>query len=133
MSVNKVILIGRLGKDPEYNAEVGKDGVCKFSLATSESWKDQAGEKVEKTCWHQIVAWGKRGEVMSKFLHKGKEVYLEGKIENRKYDDKDGVTKYTSEIIVDNFQFVGTKSDGGQEKPLATETNSVPDDGELPF
>jgi len=120
VSVNKAILIGRLGKDPELkNTESGK-AVCNFSLATSERWTDNEGERQEKTTWHNIVAWKKLAENMAKYLTKGREVYIEGRIENRSYEDKEGNTKYISEVVAQNCQFVGSKpasKDEGQKAP----------------
>jgi len=110
MSVNKAIIIGRLGKDPEIR-DAGGTAVCSFSLATSERWKDKSGESKEATCWHNIVAWGKQAEVMNEYLRKGQEVYIEGRIDNRSYEDKEGNKKYISEIVVQRFSFVGSKGD----------------------
>lgn len=88
--VNKVILIGHLGKDPEVRNFEGGNMTAKFSLATTESYRDKTGNRVESTEWHNIVLWSKLAEVASKYLHKGSQVYIEGKIRNRSYDDKDG-------------------------------------------
>ena len=126
MSVNKVILLGRLGKDPELKTTTSGKTFCKFSLATSESWKGQDGVKQESTCWHNCVAWGKTAEVMAEYLTKGKEIYLEGSIVNRSYDDKDGNKKYISEVKVHTFQFVGTKDAKPQD-------NEIPPDDDLPW
>ncbi len=111
MSVNKAILIGRLGKDPELRYTSGGKAVASFSLATSERWSSADGQKQESTTWHNIVAWGKQAEVMKEYLSKGKEVYIEGRIVNRSYDDREGVKKYISEVVVQSFQFVGSKGD----------------------
>jgi len=100
MSVNKAILIGRLGKDPELRYPQGGDSVCNFSIATSEKWKDKSGEKKEKTVWHNIVIWGKLAEIANQYMKKGSRVYLEGAIENRSYEDKQGVKKYVSEVVI---------------------------------
>jgi single-strand DNA-binding protein len=109
--LNKVTLIGNLGKDPEIK-EAGNSKVCKFSLATSSSWKDKDGNRQEKTEWHNIVAWGKTGEQLAKFLKKGSRVYLEGRIEYRKYE-KDGETKYITEVIVADYTLLDKKDDNG--------------------
>ena len=93
MSVNKAILIGRLGKDPELKYTPAGSAVCSFSLATSRRWKGQDGEAKDDTTWHNIVAWGRQAEVMKEYLHKGKEVYIEGRINNRSYEDKEGNRK----------------------------------------
>jgi single-strand DNA-binding protein len=115
MSVNKVILIGRLGKDPELKYTPGGKAVCNFSLATSERWTGQDGQKNESTTWHNIVSWGKQAEVMKEYLRKGREVYLEGRIDNRSYEDKEGNKRYISEVVVQSFQFIGNR--GGTEDP----------------
>ena len=126
MSVNKAILIGHLGKDPELKYTTSGKAVTTFSLATSEKWSDKDGNKQEATTWHNIVVWGKTAEVMKEYLTKGKEVYLEGSIVNRSYDDKDGNKKYISEVKVQSFQFVGTKDAKPQD-------NEIPPDDDLPF
>jgi len=115
MSVNKAILIGNLGADPELRYTPTGKAVANFSLATSESWKDGDGNKQEETTWHNIVAWGKQAEVMKEYLTKGQQVYIEGRIKNSTYDDKDGVKKYKSEVVVQNFSFIGKKSDNASK------------------
>ncbi|KAA3636392.1 MAG: single-stranded DNA-binding protein [Calditrichaeota bacterium] len=109
MSVNKAILIGRLGKDPELKYTQSGKAFATFSLATSENWKGQDGQKQESTTWHNIVAWGRQAEVMKEYLVKGKQVYIEGRIANRSYDDKEGNKKYISEVVVQSFQFIGDR------------------------
>lgn len=110
-SINKVILIGNLGSDPELKATSGGNSVCNFSIATSESWvKD--GEKQERTEWHRIVVWGKTAEACSKYLVKGSKVYIEGKLQTRSFDDKDGVKRYITEVVAADVQFLGSKQDG---------------------
>jgi single-strand DNA-binding protein len=101
--INKVILIGRLGKDPELKYTPGGKAVCNFSLATSEKWKDQGGEVQEKTEWHRCQAWGKSAENAAKWLNKGKLAYIEGKLQTRSWE-KDGQTHYTTEIVVREWQ-----------------------------
>jgi len=113
MSVNKAILIGRLGKDPELRYTSSGKAFASFSLATSERWSGADGQKQEATTWHNIVVWGKQAEVMKEYLSKGREVYIEGRIANRSYDDKEGNKKYISEVVVQSFQFVGSKGDSG--------------------
>lgn len=105
MSANKVILLGRLGKDPE-TREVNGTNVCKFSLATSETWKDKSGQKQEKTEWHNVVIWGNQAEACGKYLKKGSQAFVEGKIEYRSYQ-KDDETKYITEVKAVNIRFVG--------------------------
>ena len=117
--VNKVILVGSLGKDPENNGKV-----VKFSLATSEKWKDE-----EKTEWHNVVAFGKIGEICGQYLKKGSLVYIEGKLSTNKWQDKEGNTRYTTEIIANQMQMLGGKTEAKQESP-----KSQPDfDDDLPF
>ena len=129
MSVNKAILIGRLGKDPKMAHSQDGKAKCTFSLATSESWKKD-GEKQEKTTWHNIVAWGKPAEIIKEYMSKGREIYIEGRIDNRSYDDKEGVKKYISEVIVQNFQFIGSKGDKQEDTPEQPKTEG---DEDLPF
>lgn len=112
MSVNKVILVGRLGKDPDLRHTQGGKAVASFSLATTERWKDSNGDKQEATTWHNIVAWGRQAETLAEYLDKGQEVYIEGRISNRSYQDKDDNKRYISEVVVQNFQFVGSRGEG---------------------
>ena len=111
MSVNKVILVGNLGKDPELRYTPSGAAVVTFSIATTERYKDREGNRQEKTEWHNIVAWRQLAEICGKFLHKGKQVYIEGKIQTRNYDDRDGNKKYITEIVADQMQMLGSKSD----------------------
>ena len=109
MSVNKVILLGRLGKDPELKSLPNGNSVCNFSIATSEKWNDKAsGQKQEKTEWHNITVYGKIAESCSTYLAIGREVFIEGKIQTRSWDDKDGNKRYTTEVIANNVQFIGS-------------------------
>lgn len=113
MNVNKVILIGRLTKDPEVRSTTSGQTVTSISVATSRSWKDQAGQKQEKTEFHNIVAWAKRGEVIAQYFTKGQEIFVEGHLETRNWDDKaTGKKMYRTEVILDNFEF-GAKPGGG--------------------
>jgi single-strand DNA-binding protein len=111
MGVNKVILVGRLGTDPELTTTRSDRKVCKFNIATSENWKDSNGEKKEKTTWHRIIIWGRLGEVCAEHLEKGREVYVEGKIDNRTWEDDKGVKKYISEVVAKDVQFLGGRGD----------------------
>jgi single-strand DNA-binding protein len=108
-SVNKVILVGSLGRDPEVRYMPNGEAVANFSMATSENWKDKAGVKQEKTEWHNIVMYRKLAELAGEYLKKGSPVYIEGRLQTRKWE-KDGVTRYSTEIIGDNMQFLGSKS-----------------------
>jgi single-strand DNA-binding protein len=105
--VNKVILVGHLGADPDMRYTPSGQGVCELRLATSESWNDKNGQRQERTEWHRIVVWGKRAEVCSKYLAKGRQVFVEGRIQTRSYDDKDGNKRYITEIIAADVQFLG--------------------------
>ncbi len=117
MNVNKVTLVGRLTADPEVRTTPTGQTVTNFSLATTTSWKDQSGEKKEKTEFHNIVAWAKRGEVIGQYCTKGQELYVEGRLETRNWDDKDsGKKMYRTEIILENFEF-GQKPGGAQGGP----------------
>ena len=114
MSLNKVILIGRLGRDPETRYMPNGDAVCNFSVATSESWKDQSGQKKERTEWHNITLYRKLAEIAAQYLKKGSLVYLEGKIQSRKYTGKDGIERTAFEIIASEMKMLGGKADGGE-------------------
>ena len=111
MSVNKVILVGNLGKDPELRYTPSGTAVATFSLATTERFKDRDGNRQERTEWHNIVAWRQLAEICGKYLHKGKQVYIEGKIQTRSYDDRDGNKRYITEIVVDQMQMLGSRDD----------------------
>jgi single-strand DNA-binding protein len=138
MSVNKAILIGHLGKDPELRYTPGGRAVATFSMATSDQWAGQDGEKKESTVWHNIVCWGKTAELAKEYLRKGRQVYIEGRISNRSYDDKEGNKKYISEIVVQTLQFLGSKS-AGEPSGTASEPTDMPvsdsksGDDDLPF
>lgn len=115
MSVNKVILVGNLGKDPELKYTPSGAAVANFSIATTERYKDRDGDKQEKTEWHNIVVWRQLAEICGKYLHKGKQVYVEGKLQTRSYDDRDGNKKYITEIVADQMQMLGG-GDGQQSQ-----------------
>lgn len=112
--LNKVILIGRLGRDPECRYLPNGDAVCNFSVATSESWKDQSGQKKERTEWHNITMYRKLAEIAAQYLKKGSQVYLEGKIQSRKYTGKDGIERTAFEIIASEMKMLGGKAEGGE-------------------
>ncbi|MDH4468182.1 MAG: single-stranded DNA-binding protein [Bacteriovoracaceae bacterium] len=128
MSVNKVILVGRLGQDPELKNTPGGAAVCQFSLATSENWMDKQGQKQEKTEWHRIVVWGKLAETCNQYLAKGRQAYVEGKLQTRSWDDKEGQKKYTTEIVANTVQFLGSK-DGGAASNSASSGASMGSSG----
>ena len=111
-SVNKVILVGNLGKDPEVRHLQDGVAVARFPIATSESFKDKNGQKQERTEWHNIVVWRGLAEVAEKYLKKGQSVYIEGKIRTSSYQDKEGVQRYSTEIVADNMTMLGGRSEG---------------------
>ena len=111
-SVNKVILVGNLGRDPEVRYMPNGEAVCNFSIATTENWKDKSGVKQEKTEWHNIVMYRRLAEIAGEYLKKGRPVYVEGRLQTRKWE-KDGVTRYTTEIIGDQMQMLGSKDGSG--------------------
>ena len=113
-SVNKVILVGNLGKDPEVRFTPSGRAVAKFSLATTDSWMDQESGRQERTEWHNIVVWGKQAESCGQYLTKGRQVYIEGSLRSRSYDDKDGNKRYITEIVAQRVQFLGG---GGTRAP----------------
>lgn len=123
MSVNKVILVGRLGTDPELKYTPSGSSVCNFSIATSESWTDKnSGQRNEKTEWHRIVVWGKQAELCNQYLSKGRQVFMEGKLQTRQWEDKEGNKRYTTEVVCNQVQFLGSKGDStgqamGSNKP----------------
>jgi len=108
-SVNKVILIGNLGRDPETRYTTGGDAVTNLRLATTETWKDKSGEKQEKTEWHTVVLFGRQAEIAGEYLKKGRSVYIEGRLQTRKYTDKEGVEKYSTEVVGDRMQLLGSR------------------------
>ena len=144
MSVNKVILIGRLGRDPEVRYMPNGEAVANFGVATSEQWKDKAGAKQEKTEWHNITMYRRLAEIAGDYLRKGQEVYIEGKIQSRKYTGKDGVERTAYEIIASEMKMIGGKGDSSsavqdepKPQPVQREQASAPivdelDDG-IPF
>jgi single-strand DNA-binding protein len=142
-SVNKVILVGRLGKDPEVKYTQGGTPVARFSLATDETWKDQGGEKQQRTEWHNIVAWSKLAEICGQYLTKGRLIYLEGRLQTRTWEDKDGNKRSTTEVRADNMvmlsgKFEETRSERGAAAaaPTASAERSVePEitDDDIPF
>lgn len=107
MSVNKVILIGRLGQNPEIRFTPSGAAVANFSVATNETWLDKAGQKQERTEWHRVVVWGKLAELCGQYLSKGRQAYVEGRMQTRQWQDKDGQTKYTTEVQAQTIQFLG--------------------------
>lgn len=147
-SVNKVILIGNLGRDPEVRAIESGDKVCNFSMATTDKWNDKNGQRQERTEWHNIVVWGPQAEACGKYLEKGRSVYVEGSLQTRKWQDKEGADRYTTEVKATRVQFLGSGGDGGSGGSGGGNfTNSTPngynsgnqaqnlrpDDNDIPF
>jgi single-strand DNA-binding protein len=120
-SVNKVILIGNLGRDPETRYLPSGDAVTNISIATSEKWKDKSGEQQEHTEWHRIAFFGKLAEIAGEYLKKGSPVYVEGRIRTRKWQDKEGQDRYSTEIVADRMQLLGGRSASGGSEPMARE------------
>jgi len=136
-SVNKVILIGNLGADPDMRYTPSGSAVANFRIATSEQWTDKSGGKQERTEWHRVVAWGRTGEICGEYLHKGKQVYVEGRLQTRSWEDKEGVKRYTTEVVAQTVKMLGPS---GREPEGATaadqfsgeEPGSIPED-DIPF
>ena len=135
MSVNKVILVGRLGKDPETRYMTSGEAVTTVSLATSETWKDKSGEKQEKTEWHNLVFYNrgayKLAEIAGEHLKKGSQIYVEGRLQTRKWQDKEGKDRYTTEVVVNEMTMLGGKSTAGsfevvESKPAAASSGAAP-------
>ena len=124
-SVNKVILIGNLGRDPEVRYMPSGDAVANITIATTETWKDKGGEKQEQTEWHRVAMFGKTAEIAGEYLKKGSQVYIEGKLQTRKWTDKEGQERYTTEIRADRMQMLGSRS-GGSERMAPAEEDAAP-------
>lgn len=132
--VNKVILVGNLGKDPEVNHLEGGIAVAKFSLATTEAYNDKTGNRVEQTEWHNIVCWRKLAEVAEKYLKKGSAIYLEGKIKSSSYTDKENIKRYRTDIVADTFTMLDRKpAEGAGSQDPVTEPVEEPIADDLPF
>jgi single-strand DNA-binding protein len=141
-SVNKVILVGNLGQDPELRYTPSGAAVATVSVATNEGWRDSDGNQKDRTEWHRVVLWRKQAEFAGEYLKKGRKVYVEGKLQTRSWDDKDGNKRYTTEIVADNLVPLDTKGEsagsGGNAPAQPPQVESVPPDGEadgddLPF
>lgn len=144
MSLNKVILIGRLGRDPETRYMPNGDAVCNFSIATDESWKDKNGQRQTRTEWHAITMYRKLAEIAVKYLQKGSLVYLEGRIQSRKYTGKDGIERTAYDIIASEMKMLGGMAENAEKQntpplPPAQQQTAAPmpkddiDDGTIPF
>lgn len=139
-SLNKAMIIGRLGQDPEVRYTQSNTAVANMSIATSERYKDSMGEWKERTEWHKVVAWGRTAEICQEYLKKGSQVYIEGPIQTRKWEDKDGQTRYTTEIKALTMTMLDSKSDGNtggdqnDSKPVSSNVDLDDDiDDDLPF
>ena len=135
-----MILVGRLGQDPEVKFTQSGTAVCNFSLATSETWKDKdSGEKQESTEWHKIVAWRRLAEICGEYLRKGSQVYIEGKLQTRSWEDQDGNKRWTTKIVANSMQMLGSKgeaSGGRQDHPPQNQQNNQGDmfpEDDIPF
>lgn len=139
--VNKVILVGNLGRDPEVRSTPSGQPVATFSLATNRKWKDQSGNRQEETEWHNVVCWGRQAEIAGQYLTKGKQIYVEGRLQTRSWDDKQsGEKKYRTEVICQNFQMLGSRGalDGGSQSPAPGpespgDFQAQPEDDDIPF
>lgn len=117
MTVNKVILVGHLGGDPELKYTQTGQPVCSFSVATNEAWTDKSGQRQEHVEWHKIVVWGKQAETAKQYLTKGRQCYVEGKLKTRSWEDKDGVTRYMTEVHAETVRFLGGTGGQQQQRP----------------
>ncbi len=133
-SLNKAMLIGRLGGDPEIRFTPGGQAVANFRVATSESWINKNGEREERTEWHRIVAWGKLAEIINQYLSKGRQVYLEGRIQTREWEDRDGNKRWTTEIVANQMIMLGGRGEAGasDSKPSSTKAEEPPSDNYAP-
>jgi len=137
-SLNKVHLIGNLGSDPELRTTPAGASVCNFNIATNEQWKGKDGEKHERVEWHRIVIWGKVAENCAKYLSKGRPVYIEGKLQTRSWEDKEGAKHYTTEVIARDVKFLGSGKGEGSDRPPEPPPPDGPmggfgDDSDIPF
>ena len=132
-SVNKVIVLGNLGKDPDLRHLPNGDAVCNFSLATTESWKDKDGNKQDKTEWHNIVIFRKLAEVAGEYLKKGRPVYIEGRLQTRKWQDKEGKDRYTTEIVADQMQMLGSREEAKEVAKTHAPANFDDMESDIPF
>ena len=145
-SVNKVILVGNLGRDPEVRYTTGGTAVANFSLATTDRWSDAAsGERKERTEWHRVVVWGKQAEIAGEYLRKGRQVYVEGSLQTREWTDREGQKRYTTEVKAQRFQMLGSRMDdapaparasaGGAEPAQMVSEDAGPgyDEDDIPF
>ena len=132
--INKAILIGSLGGDPECRFTQSGSAVTNFTMATTEKWKDQQGQQQEQTEWHRIVAFARLGEICGEYLSKGSKVYVEGRIQTRQWEDKDGNKRYTTEIVAKEMKMLDSKSSGERrDTSQSNHSGSLPHDSQVPF
>ena len=136
--VNKVILVGNLGRDPELRSTPSGQSLAKFSVATTRRWRDRDGNRQEQTEWHNIVCWGRQAEIAGQYLTKGKQVYIEGRLQTDSWEDREtGKKMYRTEIVCDNFQMLGSRGDSMSGPPRdagpASDSYGAPDDDDIPF
>jgi len=120
--VNKVIIIGRLGADPELKTVTGGQSVARLSIATSENWTDKQGQKQERTEWHRVVVWGKLAELCGKYLTKGRQAYIEGRLQTRSWEDQQGQKRYATEIVANTVQFLGSTQGMNSERSSSNDS-----------
>ena len=137
-SVNKVILVGRLGQDPEVRYTQGGTAVANLRIATDETWKDQSGERQQRTEWHTVVLWRRLAEISGQYLSKGRQVYIEGRLQTRSWQDREGNKRYSTEVQADNMVMLGGRSEEGQAAPAAqpaaaASSDSGTSDDDIPF
>lgn len=133
-SINKVILIGNIGRDAELKYTPGGAAIATFSMATTEKWKDKSGQQQEKTEWHRVSMWGKMAESLAEYITKGKQIYVEGKIQSRQWDDKEGNKKVSFEIRAENVSLLGGGGGGGRARQSETAPVAAPlADDDIPF
>ena len=141
MGVNKVILVGNLGANPELRYTAGQQAVANLRLATTERWTDKNGQKQEATEWHRVVVWGKQAEICGQYLTKGRQVYIEGRIRTRQWQDQSGQKRFTTEVVAQNVQMLGSRADRAPEEepaavpaeePASESFGGGPDD-DIPF
>lgn len=143
MGVNKVILVGNLGANPEMRYTQGGQAVANLRLATTERWTDKNGQKQEQTEWHRVVVWGKQAEICGQYLTKGRQIYVEGRIRTRQWQDQQGQKRFTTEVVAQIVQMLGSRAEGGApardepmgppaDEPVTSEFGGGPDD-DIPF
>ncbi len=141
MAVNKVILVGNLGRDPEMRHTQTGRPVANFTLATNERWRDKDGQQQERTEWHRIVVWDRLAEICTEYLTKGKQVYIEGRLQTREWEDREGNKRYTTEIVANQMQMLGRRGEQGPGEPGPGESSPEPEaappgpagDDDIPF